>query len=143
MAKKDELPQDLVDRLAREDNKSDRELVTKPARAIAEGARKMYDAATGKGAKDFEPAKRTRATGYTDEDDTPKRETKAPTDAVTSPVGGRGNEVRSLNMGRKAQKEGFDDFKKGGKVSSYKSGGSVRSASARADGCAIRGKTRA
>lgn len=35
-------------------------------------------------------------------------------------------------------------MKKGGKVSSYKSGGSVKtSASKRADGCAIRGKTRA
>jgi hypothetical protein len=33
--------------------------------------------------------------------------------------------------------------KKGGKISSYKSGGSVSSASKRADGCAIRGKTRA
>jgi hypothetical protein len=33
--------------------------------------------------------------------------------------------------------------KKGGTVSSYKSGGKVKSASARADGCAIRGKTRA
>jgi hypothetical protein len=34
--------------------------------------------------------------------------------------------------------------KKGGSVSSYKAGGSVRSsASKRADGCAIRGKTRA
>ena len=33
--------------------------------------------------------------------------------------------------------------KKGGKISSYKSGGSVSSASKRADGCAVRGKTRA
>jgi hypothetical protein len=134
MAKKDELPQAMVDRMAREENEADRELVAKPARAIAGAAKRMYDAATGKDAKDFEPAKRTRATGYTDEDGTPQRETKAPTDAVTSPVGGRGNEVRSLNMGKKTQKEGFDDFKKGGKVSS---------ASKRADGCAIRGKTRA
>ena len=34
-------------------------------------------------------------------------------------------------------------MKKGGKVKSYKSGGSVSSASKRADGCAVRGKTRA
>jgi hypothetical protein len=35
-------------------------------------------------------------------------------------------------------------MKKGGKVSSYKSGGSIKSsASKRADGCAVRGKTRA
>jgi hypothetical protein len=32
---------------------------------------------------------------------------------------------------------------KGGKVSCYKAGGKVSSASKRADGCAIRGKTRA
>ena len=128
-------PDDIVADIDRRQNKEDRELITKPARAIVGAAKQMYDAATGKGAKDFEPAKRTRATGYTDEDGIPQRETKAPTDAVTSPVGGRGNEVRSLNMGKKAQKEGFDDFKKGGSVRS--------SASARADGCAIRGKTRA
>ena len=36
-----------------------------------------------------------------------------------------------------------EEKKKGGKISSYKAGGSVKSASARADGCAIRGKTRA
>ena len=33
-------------------------------------------------------------------------------------------------------------MKKGGKVKTYKSGGSVSSASKRADGCAIKGKTR-
>jgi hypothetical protein len=36
-----------------------------------------------------------------------------------------------------------EEKKKGGKISSYKSGGKVSSASKRADGCAIRGKTRA
>jgi len=35
------------------------------------------------------------------------------------------------------------DFKKGGKIKKMVSGGKVKSASARADGCAIRGKTRA
>jgi hypothetical protein len=32
--------------------------------------------------------------------------------------------------------------KKGGKISSYKAGGSISSASKRADGCAVKGKTR-
>jgi hypothetical protein len=32
--------------------------------------------------------------------------------------------------------------KAGGKISAYKSGGSVSSASKRADGCAVRGKTK-
>ena len=35
------------------------------------------------------------------------------------------------------------DFKKGGKIKKMASGGKVKSASSRADGCAIRGKTRA
>ena len=35
-----------------------------------------------------------------------------------------------------------EEKKKGGKISSYKSGGMVGSASKRADGCAIKGKTR-
>jgi hypothetical protein len=35
-----------------------------------------------------------------------------------------------------------EDKKKGGKISSYKSGGMVSSASKRADGCAVKGKTR-
>jgi hypothetical protein len=35
------------------------------------------------------------------------------------------------------------EYKKGGEVKKYASGGKVKSASARADGCAIRGKTRA
>lgn len=37
---------------------------------------------------------------------------------------------------------GMKPMKKGGKVSSYKSGGKVSSASKRADGCAIKGKTK-
>ena len=44
-------------------------------------------------------------------------------------------------------KRGADDqlypFKKGGSIKKMSSGGGVKSASARADGCAIRGKTRA
>ena len=44
----------------------------------------------------------------------------------------------NLGMGR-----GFKVMKKGGSAKGYASGGSVSSASKRADGCAIRGKTRA
>lgn len=39
--------------------------------------------------------------------------------------------------------EGNPNFKRGGKIKKMASGGMARSASARADGCAIRGKTRA
>jgi hypothetical protein len=35
-----------------------------------------------------------------------------------------------------------EEKKKGGKISSYKAGGKVSSASKRADGCAVKGKTR-
>jgi hypothetical protein len=50
----------------------------------------------------------------------------------------------ALESLRKNIGSGEFTMKKGGKVNSYKSGGSVKSsASRRADGCAIRGKTRA
>ena len=53
------------------------------------------------------------------------------------------------SMARKAYiDQGYDEdslggMKKGGKVKKYASGGTTKSASSRADGCAIRGKTRA
>ena len=49
----------------------------------------------------------------------------------------------ALDALRKDIGGGAFSMKKGGKVKSYKAGGSVSSASKRADGCAIRGKTRA
>jgi hypothetical protein len=49
----------------------------------------------------------------------------------------------ALDALRKDIGGGAFSMKKGGKVKSYKAGGSVTSASKRADGCAIRGKTRA
>jgi hypothetical protein len=48
-----------------------------------------------------------------------------------------------LDSLRKNIGDGKFTMRKGGKVSSYKSGGKVSLASRRADGCAIRGKTRA
>lgn len=49
----------------------------------------------------------------------------------------------ALDALRKDIGGGAFSMKKGGKVNSYKAGGSVSSASKRADGCAVRGKTRA
>ena len=46
---------------------------------------------------------------------------------------------RALMTGRP---QGGEGMKKGGKVKKYASGGSVSSASKRADGCAQRGKTK-
>jgi len=51
-------------------------------------------------------------------------------------------EVQRRRDKEKAEKLGYG-IKKGGMVKKYASGGSVSSASKRADGCAIRGKTRA
>jgi archaeosine-15-forming tRNA-guanine transglycosylase len=39
-------------------------------------------------------------------------------------------------------KDGFDGYKKGGKIKKMASGGKVSSASKRADGCATKGKTK-
>jgi hypothetical protein len=126
MAKKEELPQDLVDRLAREKNKEDREIVAAPARAIAEGAQKMYRAATGKN-----PDTGEKETGFRPRNiATTGDEEMYDTNPVRSPVD-TGMGVRAPNMGKKS---------KVGKA--MKSGGTVSSASKRADGCAIKGKTR-
>jgi hypothetical protein len=72
-------------------------------------------------------------------------------DSATKTLDRRTNEqkmadrVRFVAEGRKKEKAdelGYG-IKKGGMVKKMASGGSVKSASARADGCAIRGKTRA
>ena len=55
-------------------------------------------------------------------------------------VKGLGKRLKDNVMGTEKQnKEAAESLKRAG----YKKGGSVKSASARADGCAIRGKTRA
>jgi hypothetical protein len=64
----------------------------------------------------------------------------------------KGSRPKSINPDRLARKDILNQFPNGsGRViyptdyddSGYKSGGKVKSASSRADGCAIRGKTRA
>lgn len=128
-----ELPQAMVDRMAREENEADRELVAKPARAVAEGAKKMYRAATGKGAKGFTPRTSLHNLG----DDLGIGESQD-TSAVRSPVGdepnlpGFGTAIRPLNMGKKSKAPKAADYvekdKKEGVVrgSEYKKGGKVR-----------------
>jgi hypothetical protein len=128
-----ELPQAMVDRMKREENKEDRELVAKPARAIAGAAKRMYDAATGKDAKDFEPKKLKAEVGGLSGSDSKNKGTYTADRAVSSPVGGEGSEIRSLNMGKKSKATKVEEFKKGGMIGS---------ASKRADGCAIKGKTK-
>jgi hypothetical protein len=115
----------IVAEIDRKQNEEDKDLLPRAGRAIAGAAKKVYNAATGKDAKDFEP--RLTSEGDLDFIDT---------SAVRSPVSGTGQDVRSLNMGAKSKTpKPSDMMKKGGTVKS--------SASKRADGCCIRGKTRA
>jgi hypothetical protein len=51
-------------------------------------------------------------------------------------------DTTQAKVNRMIEKIKPEEKRKGGKVSSYKSGGSVSSASKRADGCAVRGKTK-
>jgi CO dehydrogenase/acetyl-CoA synthase beta subunit len=68
MAKKDELPQDLVDRIAREENEQDRELVAKPLRAakdkvmevVGPAWQKAFDKKAEKEAAEKKTAKENR-----------------------------------------------------------------------------------
>jgi hypothetical protein len=121
MAKKDELPQDLVDRLAREKNKEDREIVAGPARAAGKAAKavaeKLKEDLTGGayiGARLNMPSN-TRLGKLSAAD------------------------TRLLNKTDAMKKNPYETEEDMG----MKKGGKVSSASKRADGCAIRGKTRA
>ena len=105
----------------RKENEETKQLPNRIGKAVAGAAKKVYDAATGKGAEDFEPR-----TVYMD-----GNFSMPSTEPVRSPMD-VGAGVRALNMGKKS---------KIGKAS-LKSGGKVSSASSRADGCAIKGKTK-
>jgi len=120
-------PDEIVAEIDRKQNEEDLDLPARAGHAVAGAAKKIYNAATGKGAEDFEPKqtqdvldKNGNAYG-----------TMPETDAVRS---ANSTYVRPLNMGSKS---------KATKASEYKKGGKIRSASSRADGCCIRGKTRA
>jgi hypothetical protein len=114
-------PDQIVADIDRKQNEEDKDL----PRRVAQAAKKAYAAATSKG-EDFEPK-----TAYMD-----GNFAMPTTEPVRSPVD-VGAGVRSLNMGKKSA-VGSEGVRSG-----MKKGGMVKSASARADGCAIRGKTRA
>lgn len=61
---------------------------------------------------------------------------------IVSPAKAAFKKVKEGFMGTEAQNKYYEDKEKAKEVKKAK-GGSVKSASARADGCAIRGKTRA
>ena len=120
-------PDEIVAEIDRKQNEEDLDLPRRAGEAVSKGAKRIYDVVVGKGAKDFEPKDTNYGPGPRFED----------RDAVMSPVGGAigsGAEMRSLNMGKKsAAPKASSDYKKGGKVSS---------ASKRADGCCVKGKTK-
>ena len=114
MAKKDELPQDLVDRLAREKNKEDREIVAAPARALRNKIKEDLTGGAYIGTRLNMPSN-TRLGKLSAAD------------------------TRLLNKTDAMKKNPYETEEDMG----MKKGGKVSSASKRADGCAIRGKTRA
>jgi hypothetical protein len=120
-------PDEIVADIDRKQNEEDKDLIPRAGRTVVGAAKKIYDAATGKGAEDFQPK-----TAYQDGNFSMPN-----TEPVRSPVD-VGAGVRSLNMGKKSAvgSEGIrSGLKKGGKVKSS-------SASKRADGIAQRGKTK-
>jgi isopentenyl diphosphate isomerase/L-lactate dehydrogenase-like FMN-dependent dehydrogenase len=130
MAKKDELPQAMVDRMAREENEADRELIMKPLRAAKKAVKENLE----KGEKEHQAPKPRMNLG------------KLPGKAADKKLDLDGYNDMEKNNAAVFLRKGFsdEDAKDMAKQKAYKSGGSVRSsASKRADGCAIRGKTRA
>jgi hypothetical protein len=124
-----ELPQAMVDRMARKENEETRELVAKPARAAVNAIKKNL----AEGAKEHQAPKPRMNMG------------KLPGKAADKRLGLEGYDDIEKNNAAVLLRKGFsdDDAKDMAKQKAYKSGGSVSSASKRADGCAIRGKTRA
>jgi hypothetical protein len=125
MAKKDELPQDLVDRLAREKNREDRELVAAPARAAGKAAKAVGEAIKEnlkQGEAEYQP---------------PKYNLNMPSNTRLGKLSAA--DTRLLNKTDAMKKNQYETKEDMG----MKKGGKVSSASKRADGIAIRGKTRA
>ena len=124
MAKKDELPQDLVDRLAREKNKEDRELVAAPLRALRDKVKEDLTGGAATGAR--------------------LNMGRLPGEAAAKKLGmEKDTDIEKRNAAAYLRKGYSDsDAKSMSKQKAMKSGGMVGSASKRADGCAIKGKTR-
>jgi hypothetical protein len=127
MAKKDELPQDLTDRIAKEENAQDRNIIVEPAK-------KIYNAIKNSTVVDelSRGAKRIGQDLGIAKDEN-QYEDKARMGSIRQAV----RNEQAIEGGRQALRN------KAKKESEYKSGGKVSSASKRADGCAIRGKTKA
>jgi hypothetical protein len=119
-----ELPQEMVDKMARKENEEDRELIMGPVRAAGKAAK-----AVGESVKENlkQGASEYQAPKYNLNMSSNTRLGKL--NAV---------DTRLLNKTDAMKKNPYET----GKESEYKKGGSVSSASKRADGCAVKGKTR-
>jgi hypothetical protein len=120
-----ELPQAMVDRMARKENEETRELIAGPLRSLKN---KVKEDLTG-GASTSPRLNMGKLSGK----------------AAAEKLGMQGSSDTEKRNAAAYLRKGYsdDDAKDMAKQKAYKSGGSVKSASKRADGCAIRGKTRA
>jgi hypothetical protein len=105
----------MVDRMAREENEADRELIAGPMRKLKNKVKEDLTGGAYVGSRLNMGKDRGSRLGRLSKED--------------AAMLNRQDEESGRNMGNKMQ-------------SSYKKGGSVSSASKRADGCAMRGKTK-
>jgi hypothetical protein len=122
MAKKDELPQAMVDRMAREENEADRELIMGPARAAGKAAKAV-------GNKIKEDLTGGAFVGS---------RLNMPSNTRLGKLSAA--DTRLLNKTDAMKKNPYESKKES--EYGFKKGGMVSSASKRADGCAVKGKTR-
>jgi hypothetical protein len=115
-----ELPQAMVDRMAREENEADRELVMAPVRAGVRAGKAVVD----KLKKDMTGGAYTGA------------RLNMPSNTRLGKLSAA--DTRLLNKTDAMRKNPYSTEEDSG----YKKGGKVSSASKRADGCAVKGKTK-
>jgi hypothetical protein len=115
-----ELPQAMVDRMAREENAADRELVMGPVRAGVKAGKAVAE----KLKKDMTGGAYTGS------------RLNMPSNTRLGKLSAA--DTRLLNKTDAMKKNPYAT----GEESGYKKGGSVSSASKRADGCAVKGKTK-
>jgi hypothetical protein len=121
-----ELPQEMVDEMARKENEEDRELITGPARAAGKAAKAVGEAVKKnlkQGTSEYQP---------------PKYNLNMPSNTRLGKL--NATDARLLNKTDAMRKNPYATEEK----SEYemKKGGMVSSASKRADGIATKGKTR-
>jgi hypothetical protein len=119
MAKKDELPQDLIDRIARQENEADRELFMTPLRAGVKAGKAV-------GEKVKEDLTGGAYTGS----------------RLNMPSNTRLGKLSAGDTALLNKSDASKDKERFMRGMGFKAGGKVSSASKRADGCAIRGKTK-